>query len=87
MQYKSSAYVISNPLASTTVYKMSPKFKVDLQTFSLIFFDLAVISRTFGHMYLGGVQDQLDSFTVAINELLYLKNAGAQISLFFTSYE
>ena len=26
-------------------------------------------------------------FTVAINELLCLKNAGAQISLFFTSYE
>ena len=27
------------------------------------------------------------SNTVAMNELLYLKNAGAQISLFFTSYE
>jgi hypothetical protein len=26
-------------------------------------------------------------YTVAINELLCLKNAGAQISLFFISYE
>ena len=28
-----------------------------------------------------------EEYTVAMNELLCLKNAGAQISLFFTSYQ